>query len=262
MAPQEGGLDMRSEERRAAFVSGASYGIGAAVAVALARDGFDVAVTDLTTDALGATVSNIEAAGGRAVPVTLDVRSQSSITRSIAEAARALGGLDVLVNNAGVPLIKPALDITPQEWDAVISVNLTGTFFISQEMGRYLIGNRRPGSIISIASTHGVIGAAGQSAYGISKAAVIHMTRMLAIEWAEYGVCVNAVAPGKVDTPSPVRQAAVADPANRERMLARIPLRRFARSEEVAAMVCYLAGPQATYITGQTLLLDGGLTAY
>jgi NAD(P)-dependent dehydrogenase (short-subunit alcohol dehydrogenase family) len=168
----------------------------------------------------------------------------------------------VLVNNAGVPLIKPALGITPQEWDAVISVNLTGTFFISQEMGRYLIGNQRPGSIISIASTHGVVGAAGQSAYGISKAAVIHMTRMLAIEWAEYRVRVNAVAPGKVDTPSPVRQAVVADPANRERMLARIPLRRFARSEEVAAMVCYLAGPQATYITGQTLLLDGGLTAY
>lgn len=248
--------------RPAALVTGASYGIGAAVAVALARDGFNVAVSDLTADVLGNTVSGIEAAGGRAVPMALDLRSQSGISLSIAEAVSALGRLDVLVNNAGVPLIKPALDITPQEWESLMAVNLTGTFFISQEMGRYLIGNQRPGSIISIASTHGVLGAASQSAYGISKAAVIHMTRMLAIEWAEYGVRVNAVAPGKVDTPSPIRQAVVADAANRERMLARIPLRRFARSEEVAAMVCYLAGPQATYITGQTLLLDGGLTAY
>jgi len=253
---------MGNDKRRAAFVTGASYGIGAAIAVALARDGFDVAVSDLTAETLGATVSKIEAAGARAVPVAHDLRSQSSIRRSIAEAVREMGGLDVLVNNAGVPLIKPALDITPQEWEEVISVNLTGTFFISQEMGRHLIGTQRPGSIISIASTHGVVGAAGQSAYGISKAAVIHMTRMLAIEWAEYGVRVNAVAPGKVDTPSPLRQAVVADPGNRVRMLARIPLARFARSEEVAAMVCYLAGPQATYITGQTLLLDGGLTSY
>lgn len=242
-------------------MTGASYGIGAAIAVALARDGFDVAISDLTAKALDDTVSSVEAAGGRAVPIALDLRSQSGIRLSIAEAARALGRLDVLVNNAGVPLIKPALDVTPQEWESLMSVNLTGTFFISREMGRHLIDNQRPGSIISIASTHGVVGAAGQSVYGISKAAVIHMTRMLAIEWAPYGVRVNAVAPGKVDTPSPIRLAVVADPANRERMLARIPLRRFARSEEVAAMVCYLAGPQATYITGQTLLLDGGLTA-
>ncbi len=253
---------MAINERPAALVTGASYGIGAAVAVALARDGFNVAVSDLTADVLGNTVSGIEAAGGRAVPLALDLRSRSGITLSIAEAVSALGRLDVLVNNAGVPLIKPALDITPQEWESLMAVNLTGTFFISQEMGRYLIGDQRPGAIISIASTHGVLGAASQSAYGISKAAVIHMTRMLAIEWAEYGVRVNAVAPGKVDTPSPIRQAVAADAANRERMLARIPLRRFARSGEVAALVCYLAGPQATYITGQTLLLDGGLTAY
>lgn len=248
--------------RRTAFVTGASYGIGAAVAVALARNAFDVAVTDLAINMLGDTVSGIEAAGGRAVPVALDLRSQSSIGQSIAGAVHALGQLDVLVNNAGIPLIKPALDITPQEWESVISVNLTGTFFISQEMGRYLINNKRPGSIISIASTHGIVGAAGQSAYGISKAAIIQMTRMLAIEWAEYGVRVNAIAPGKVDTPSPIRQEVVANPATREKMLARIPLHRFATVEEVAGAVRYLASPQATYITGQTLVLDGGLTSY
>jgi len=248
--------------RRTAFVTGASYGIGAAIAVALARDGFDVAIADLTLDMLDDTAAGIAAAGRQAVPVAFDLRSQSGIRQAFAEAVRALGHIDVLVNNAGVPLVKPALDITPQEWDAVISVNLTGTFFISQEMGRHLISNQRAGSIISIASTHGVVGAGQQSAYGISKAAVIHMTRMLAIEWAEFDVRVNAIAPGKADTSSPSRQAAMANAATREKMLARIPMRRFAAAEEVAAMVSYLASPQAAYITGQTLLLDGGLTAY
>jgi NAD(P)-dependent dehydrogenase (short-subunit alcohol dehydrogenase family) len=247
--------------RRTAFITGASYGIGAAIAVALARDAFDVAVADLGTEMLADTVSKIEAIGRRAVPVALDLRSHAGIVDALAVAVGALGKLDVLVNNAGIPLMKPALDITPMEWEAVISVNLTGTFFISQEMGRYLINSKRSGSIISIASTHGIIGSAGQAAYGTSKGAVIQMTRMLAIEWAEFGVCVNAIAPGKVDTPSPSRQASVADAAARERMLARIPLRRFATSEEVAAMACYLASPQAAYITGQTLTLDGGLTA-
>lgn len=247
---------------RTAFVTGASYGIGAAIAAALARDGFHVAVSDLRTETLADTVGKIKAAGARAVPVALDLREQSSIARVMAEAAHALGHVDLLVNNAGIPLVKPALDVTAADWEAVIAINLTGAFFLCQEMGRHLIGRGRPGSIISIASTHGVLGSPRQSAYGISKAAIIQMTRMLAIEWAEHGIRVNAIAPGKVDTPSPTRQASVAIPERRERMLARIPLRRFAASEEVAALACYLASPQAAYITGQTLLLDGGLTAY
>lgn len=258
-------MGMRADESarpRTVFVTGASYGIGAAIAVALARDGFDVAVSDLRTEMLADTLTKIEAAGSRAIPVALDLRLRSSIGQVMAEVASALGKVDLLVNNAGIPMVKPALDVTVADWEAVIAINLTGVFFLCQEMGRHLIARRSPGAIISIASTHGVVGSPMQSAYGISKAAIIQMTRTLAIEWAEHGIRVNAIAPGKVDTPSPTRQASVAIPARREKMLARIPLGRFATSEEVAALACYLASPQATYITGQTMLLDGGLTAY
>ena len=249
-----------STERQAAFVTGASQGIGAAVALALARDGFDVAVSSTRPDKLAEVLSKIEAAGARAVPVALDVREPEGIERAMAEVIGTCGRLDVLVNNAGVPLTKPALDVTAAEWASVLDVNLKGAFFMSQQMGRYLVKSGRPGCVVSIASTHGLVALAQRSAYGIAKAAVIHMTRMLAIEWAEHGIRVNAVAPGRVDTPS--RAGSLARPGYREAALGRIPLRRFGTAEEVAAAVSYLVSPAAAYVTGQTLVLDGGLTAY
>jgi len=250
-----------SAHRPRAFVTGASYGIGAATALALARDGFDVAVSDLSPEDLNDTVKAISGAGARVVPVALDVRSLASIEKAMAHVLAALGGLDALVNNAGVPLTRPAVEVSEAEWDEVIGVNLRGTFFLSQQLGRHLIDSGRPGSIVSIASTHGVIGIADRSTYGIAKAGIIQMTRMLAIEWAGHGIRVNAVAPGTVETPS---RAAVfaANPQRREFMMNRVPLRRFGTAEEMAAAVCYLASPAAAYITGQTLLVDGGLTSY
>ncbi len=250
-----------STGRRTAFVTGASRGIGAAVALALARDGFDVAVSATRAENLAATVATLAPTGVRVVPVAFDLRSVSSGERAMAEVIGAFGHVDVLVNNAGVTLRKLALEVTAEEWEAVMGANLTGTFFLSQQMGRHLVDSARPGCIISMASTHGVLGFALRSTYGISKAAIIQMTRMLAIEWAEHGIRVNAIAPGTVETPSRADFFS-ADPGARELMLNRIPLRRFCTDEEVAAAVCYLAGPHATCITGQTLLLDGGLTAY
>jgi NAD(P)-dependent dehydrogenase (short-subunit alcohol dehydrogenase family) len=242
------------------MVTGASYGIGAATAIGLAEDGFDVAITDLAIESLADTLGRIAATGRRAVPVALDVRVQDSVERAFATAVAALGPLDVLVNNAGVPnLGKPAVDVTRAEWDNVIAVNLTGTFFMAQAMGRHLIGAGRPGVIVSLASTHGIVGFANTSAYGITKAGISHMTRMLAIEWAGHGIRVNAVAPGTTETPS--RAPRLADPVHRARMLGRIPAGRFGTAEEMAAAVRYLASPQASYITGHTLVLDGGLTA-
>ncbi len=248
--------------RQAAFVTGASYGIGAATALALARGGYDVAVAATRAENLANVVPQLEAIGARVVPLALDVRSQSSIEQGMTTAIETLGRIDLLVNNAGITVRRLALDVTPAEFDAVIRTNLTGAFFMSQQMGRHLIGAGRAGCIINIASTHGMIGLAERSTYGISKAGMIHMTRMLAIEWAGHGIRVNAVAPGRVASGSPMRAASSNDPKYLEAAHSRVPLRRSATSEEVAAAVCYLASPQAAYITGHTLLLDGGLTAY
>ena len=246
--------------RRTAFITGASQGIGAATAEALAKDGYDVAVSSTDPTRLKPLLEKLKKAGARGVAVALDVRSQSSIEQAMAEVALAFGNLDVLVNNAGIPLKKPALELTPAEWDNVMQVNLAGTFFMSQQMGRHLVAAKRPGCVINIASTHGLVGLQERLAYGVAKAGIIHMTRMLAYEWSEHGIRVNAVAPGRVDTPS--RAGALADTKHHEAMLARIPLHRFGSSEEVAGAVRYLASPEAAYVTGQTLVLDGGLTSY
>jgi NAD(P)-dependent dehydrogenase (short-subunit alcohol dehydrogenase family) len=247
------------EHRGAALVSGASYGIGAAAAIALAHEGFDVAVTDLRAEDATATVKAVEAAGRRGFALALDVQSQESIDRTLKAALDAFGRLDVLVNNAGVPSPgTSALEITRADWEFIVGINLTGTFFMSQAMGKYLIAAQRPGTIISLASTHGIVGFAGASAYGIAKAGVSHMTKMLAIEWAPHGIRVNAIAPGSTETKS--RAPRLSDPENRPRMLNRIPLGRFGTAEEMGAAIAYLASPQASYISGHTLVLDGALT--
>ena len=246
--------------RRTAFVTGAAQGIGAEIAVALARDGFDVAVSSTRIERLSEVVSRVEGAGGRAFPVELDVRSHESIGRALSQAAAGLGGVELLVNNAAAALQKLALDTTPDDWDLVMDTNLKGVFFMTQAMGRHLVAAGRPGLIINIASTHGLVALEERVAYGIAKAGIMHMTRMLAYEWAPHAIRLNAIAPGRVNTAS--RTVALADAEFRDRMLARVPLKRFAEAAEVAAAACYLASPGASYITGQTLVLDGGLTAY
>lgn len=252
----------QSPGRQAAFITGASYGIGAATALALARDGYDVAISATRVENLSKVVTQLAATGVRVVPMALDVRSQDSIEKCMATAIAALGRVDLLVNNAGITIKKLAVDVTAEEWDAVMGANLTGAFFMCQQLGRHLIASGRPGCIINIGSTHGMIGLAERSTYGISKAGMMHMTKMLAIEWAQHGIRVNSVAPGRVDSGSPMRAAASSNPKYVAAANSRVPLRRSATSEEVAAAVAYLASPQAAYITGHTLMLDGGLTAY
>jgi NAD(P)-dependent dehydrogenase (short-subunit alcohol dehydrogenase family) len=248
-----------SGARKTAFVTGASYGVGAATALALARDGFDIALSATRTENLAGIMGELAGQGVRTLPLVLDLRSAPSIEQAMAQIVEAFGGLDVLVNNAGANLRKLAVEVTAAEWREVMEINVTGTFLLTQQVGRHLMDSSRHGAIVSIASTHGLIGAPERSTYGISKGAIIQMTRMLAIEWASHGIRVNAVAPGRLDTASPSR--AGADPKYMEAMLSRIPLHRLATAEEVAAAVAYLASPQAQSITGQVLVLDGGLTA-
>jgi NAD(P)-dependent dehydrogenase (short-subunit alcohol dehydrogenase family) len=245
--------------KRTAFVTGASYGVGAATALALAREGCDVAVSATKAENLDATVAKLAAAGVRAIPLVLDLRSQASIEHAMTDVLAAFGQLDVLINNAGADLRKLAVDVSWAEWDAVMATNLRGTFFLTQQAGRHLIAIGRAGAIVNIASTHGLIGAAERSTYGISKGALIQMTRMLAIEWAPHNIRVNAVAPTTVMTES--RQQLLSDPKARASALSRIPSGRFATPEEVAAAVVYLASAAAGSVTGHTLTVDGGLTA-
>ena len=250
-----------SQQRPRALVTGASQGLGAAIAMRLARDGYDLVVTELTREPLADIVGRIEAAGAKALPLVLDVREQRSVEDVFEQATRSLGGLDVLVNNAGVTQRRDAIDVTREEWQAVMDVNLTGTFFMCRQMARHLLARKSPGAIVSLASTHGVVSLAQRSTYGISKGAIIHMTRMLAFEWAAHGIRVNAVAPGTIETPS--RAAYFAEnPEARTAMLARVPAGHFGTPEDVAGAVAYLAGPDGAFVTGQTVILDGGLTTY
>jgi NAD(P)-dependent dehydrogenase (short-subunit alcohol dehydrogenase family) len=242
-----------------ALVTGTSTGIGRVIALSLGRAGYDLAITEIDADQLRDLLPHPDLKGRKAVPVALDLASQASIEAAFAYAADALGHIDVLVNNAGRALIRPVVEVTRADWDALVAVNLTGTFFLTREFGRHAIAHGRGGAVITIASTHGLTGIAGRAVYGIAKAGLIQMTRMLAIEWAPHGIRANAIAPATVLTPS--RAEMLNDPAARERMLGRIPTGRFVTSEEVAAAVVYLAGPDAGSITGQVLAVDGGLTA-
>jgi NAD(P)-dependent dehydrogenase (short-subunit alcohol dehydrogenase family) len=249
------------QSRPTALVTGASHGVGAATALALARTGYNIAITGTRVENLRETVAAVERAGARALPLGLDLRQPTSVAQTVAAAVAAFGQVDVLVNNAGTNLRRLAVDVKPAEWDDMIDVNVTGTFLITQQVGRHLIERKRAVAIVNIASTHALVGAPERSTYGIAKAAIVQMTRMLAVEWADHGIRVNAVAPGRMQTASPSRAGTGSDPKYMEAMLKRIPLHRLCTAEEVADAVVYFAGPSAASITGQVLVLDGGLTA-
>ncbi len=218
---------------RTAFVTGASYGVGAATALALAKAGFGLAVSATRAENLKSTSAAIEASGVQALPIVLDLRSQQSIAESVKAITARFGHLDLLVNNAAGFLRKSAIDVTREEWDELMAINLRGAFFLSQHFARQCIATGRGGGIVNLASVHGLLGAADRSVYGISKGGLIQMTRMLAAEWAGHGIHVNAVAPGRLETASPLRAGRTGDPLYLETMRARIPLNRLATAEEL-----------------------------
>ena len=245
--------------RRIALVSGASNGLGQAIAVDLARHGHDVAITELSVEALAATAALIEAEGGRALPIALDLRGQASIEAALSACVVGLGLPNLLVNNAAFTRNGPATSFGWDDWDAVMDVNLKGTYFLTTGFARRCMAAGSEGAVVMLASTHGLTGLAGRSVYGISKGGIVQMTRMLAVEWASRGLRVNAVAPATIMTPS--REAMLSDPGRRAVMLERLPQHRFPTMAEVAAAVRYLGGAEAASVTGQVLAVDGGLTA-
>ena len=243
---------------RVALVTGAARGIGRACAIALARAGADVALGFRDREAGGDVADAIRALGRRALPLQMDVTRREQITSGVAEARRTFGRIDILVNNAGIGPPNPAETVSEQDFDATLAVNLKGTFFVSQEVGRLMIG-ARGGRIVNLSSQAGFVALPTESIYCMTKAAIAHLTKCLAVEWAPHGVNVNAVAPTFIRTPGTVKW--LADEAFQRELLARIPLGRVGEPADVAAAVVFLASPAASMITGATLLIDGGWTA-
>lgn len=246
---------------KVAFITGASSGIGRATALALAKQGAKVAVCARRMDRLQTLAAEIATAGGDALPVTLDVTNKEQIEKAVADTVAKFGTIDILVNNAGVAGFVPFLDMTEEQWDKVIDTNLKGYFLVSQAVVREMAKNKwgRIVNIASIASGGVGVGFSAIAHYCASKGGVVAMTEALADELAPMGILVNAIGPGIIE--SEMTEDILKDPVQATAMLARAPLKRAGKPEEIASAVVYLSSDEASYTTGTTLYVDGGWLA-
>ncbi len=241
-------------ESKVAIVTGSARGIGKAIAMKFAQDGYDVVISDILQDVAQETAKEIEALGQKALVVVADVSKAEDAERLINETVNTFGRLDVLVNNAGITRDNLAIRMKENEWDMVLNINLKGTFLCSQAAAKVMM-KKRTGRIVNIASVSGILGTAGQANYASSKAGVIALTKALARELGPRNITVNAVAPGYIITEMTEK---LPDKV-KEEYLAQIPLKRGGTPEDVANVVAFLASDAASYVTGTTLIVSGGL---
>ena len=238
-----------------ALVTGASSGIGCHLAELLAAAGAKVALAARRADRLAEAAREIEAAGGRCLPIALDVTRSDSVAAAVAAAETGLGPLTILVNNAGVTVAKPVLQHTEEEWDYVLDTNLKGAWLMAREFAQHLVDRGRSGRIVNIASVLGVRTIAWVPSYSAAKAGLIHLTHVLAMELARHGILVNAIAPGYVETD--FNRDFLRSEAGKK-LEARIPLRRVGRPDDLDGAMLLLASPAGAYITGAVIAVDGG----
>src|SRR6185312_1353908 len=242
-----------------ALVTASGRGLGRAIALALARAGADVALGLRDIYSHGGLAQEIEAMGRRALPLQMDVTNLDQIFNSVDKAAQHFGRLDILVNNAGVAPGNLAENVREEDYDLTLAVNLKGTFFTSQAAGRIMI-RQNSGRIINVSSQAGFAALPTESIYCMTKAAIVHLTKCLAVEWGKYNITVNGIAPTFIETPG--TEECLADPVFRADVVERIAaLHRIGQPMDVVGAVVFLASPAASLITGHTIVIDGGWTA-
>lgn len=239
-----------------AIVTGAASGIGRAIALRFAQEGAAVVIADINTTGAQETEARVRDAGGRALVVTTDVRRGDETQAMVAAVVEQFGHVDILVNGAGIETLIPFVDLPEAEWNRVLAVNLTGPFLCGQAVAREMIRAGRRGKIINIASINSVIALHHQAHYVSSKGGLLMLTKAMALELAPYGINVNAIGPGVVETPLTARS--LSDPVRREFLQSRIPLARFGQPQDIAHAAVFLASDASDYITGTMLFVDGG----
>ncbi|SNR55955.1 SDR family NAD(P)-dependent oxidoreductase [Actinomadura mexicana] len=248
----------RPLDGKVAIVTGAGRGLGRSMAGALADAGARVCVAARSGDELDTFVREQADLGREALACPTDVTDAEAVNRLVDGTVDAFGRLDVLVNNSGIVATTPLLDQEPDEWDRIIATNLRGVYLATRAAGRYMVP-AKSGKVVNIASNHAMIGVPGFAAYAASKAGVIAFTKTMAIEWARYGISVNALAPGYFATP--LNAGLRADPELTRRVHRAIPAHRFGRPEELAPWLLLLAGDASDFMTGETIVIDGGQIA-
>jgi NAD(P)-dependent dehydrogenase (short-subunit alcohol dehydrogenase family) len=242
---------------KVALVTGASSGLGVHFARTLSQAGAAVALAARRTERLGALRTELNQAGGRAASIELDVQSGASIAAALDAAEQTLGTIDVLVNNAGISIVRPALDMPEDDWDAVVNTNLRGAWLVAQTQARRWVAAKRPGVVVNIASILGLRTIGQVAPYNASKAGLIHLTRALAMEWARHDIRVNAICPGYIETE--MNSDFWKTPAG-QRLIERIPQRRIGKPEHLDGALLLLASDAGSFMTGSVVTVDGGHT--
>jgi glucose 1-dehydrogenase len=259
---------LRGLQGKNVLVTGGSSGIGQAIAVRFAEYGANVAINYLrrpeeaaeTEEQVYTCVAKVQREGVQDVLVQGDVSKEDDVVRMVHEAGEGLGGIDVLVNNAGIQISRPSEELSSEDFDKVLAVNLRGAFMCAREAIRHFLAEKKSGSVINVSSVHQLIPKPSYLGYSTSKGGMQNMTRTLALEYAGRGIRVNGIGPGA--TVTPINRAWIDDPEKRQQVEEHIPMRRAGDADEMAGVTAFLASDDAAYITGQTIFVDGGLTLY